>query len=109
MRGRAQDPDPPGGVLDDRQHVQAGAAQGDGLKEVTGKQVLNYRWGQKALGYPLGRIVVKAQGEKPSFKCQSAEPKAKYELLIIISGGSLLLYSLAICSAQRKIESTRCS
>jgi hypothetical protein len=38
MRGRAQDPDPPGGVLDDRQHVQAGAAQGDGLEEVAGKQ-----------------------------------------------------------------------
>jgi len=25
MRGRAQDADPPGGMLDDRQHVQAGA------------------------------------------------------------------------------------
>ena len=38
MRGRAQDPDPPGGVLDHRQHVQAGAAEGDGLEEVAGKQ-----------------------------------------------------------------------
>ena len=38
MRGCAQDPDPPAGVLDDRQHVQAGAAQGDGLEEVAGKQ-----------------------------------------------------------------------
>ena len=40
MRGRAQDPDPPGGVLDDRQHVQAGAGQGDGLEEVAGEQRL---------------------------------------------------------------------
>ena len=38
MRGCAQDPDPPGGVLDDRQHVQAGAGQGDGLEEVAGQQ-----------------------------------------------------------------------
>ena len=34
----AQDPDPPGGVIDDRQHLHAGAAQGDGLEEVTGEQ-----------------------------------------------------------------------
>ena len=38
MRGRAQDPDPPTGVLDDRQHVQACAGQGDGLEEFGGKQ-----------------------------------------------------------------------
>ena len=38
MRGCTQDPDPPAGVLDDRQHVQADAAQGDGLEEVAGKQ-----------------------------------------------------------------------
>ena len=37
MRGCAQDPDPPGGVLDDRQDVQTGAAQGDGLEEVAGQ------------------------------------------------------------------------
>src|SRR5690242_21655976 len=38
MRGRAEDADPPAGVLDDRQHVQAGAGQGDGLEEVAGEQ-----------------------------------------------------------------------
>jgi len=37
MRGCAQDPDPPGGVLDDRQAVHTGAAQGDGLEEVAGQ------------------------------------------------------------------------
>jgi hypothetical protein len=36
--GSRQDPDPPGGVLDDRQHIQAGAGLGDGLEEVAGKQ-----------------------------------------------------------------------
>ena len=38
MRGCAQDPDPPGGVLDDRQDVQTGAAQGDSFEEVAGQQ-----------------------------------------------------------------------
>ena len=38
MRGRAQDPDPAGGVPDDRQHVQAGAGQSYGLEEIAGKQ-----------------------------------------------------------------------
>jgi hypothetical protein len=38
MSGHAKDADPPGVVLDDRQHVQAGAGQGDGLEEIAGKQ-----------------------------------------------------------------------
>jgi hypothetical protein len=38
MRGRADDLDPPGGVLDDRQDVHARAGQRDGLEEVAGKQ-----------------------------------------------------------------------
>jgi hypothetical protein len=38
MRGRAQDPDPPTRVLDDRQHIQACAGQGDGLEEIARKQ-----------------------------------------------------------------------
>ena len=38
MRGCAEDPDPPGGVLDDRQYGQARAGQGDGLEEVAGEQ-----------------------------------------------------------------------
>jgi hypothetical protein len=38
VRGGAQDPDPSAGVLDDRQHVDAGAAQGDRLEEVAGEQ-----------------------------------------------------------------------
>jgi hypothetical protein len=36
--GRVQDPDPPGGVFDERQHVQTGAGLGDGLEEVAGNQ-----------------------------------------------------------------------
>jgi hypothetical protein len=40
IRGCAKDPDPPGGVLDDRQDVQMDAAQGDGFEEVTGQQAL---------------------------------------------------------------------
>ena len=40
MRSRAQDPDPPTGMLDDRQDVQTGAAQGDGLEEVAGEQCI---------------------------------------------------------------------
>jgi hypothetical protein len=38
MRSRAQDPDPAAGVLDNRPHIPAGAAQGDSLNEVAGKQ-----------------------------------------------------------------------
>ena len=38
MRSYTQDPDPPAGVLDGRQHVQADTAQGDSLEEVAGKQ-----------------------------------------------------------------------
>ena len=38
MRSCTQDPDPPAGVLDGRQHVQADTAQGDSLEEVAGKQ-----------------------------------------------------------------------
>ena len=38
MRSRAQDPDPPAGVFDDREDIQASAAQGDSLEEVAGKQ-----------------------------------------------------------------------
>ena len=38
VRDGAQDPDPPAGVLDDRQHVDTGAAQGDRLEEVAGEQ-----------------------------------------------------------------------
>ena len=38
MRSCTQHPDPPAGVLDDRQHVQARAGYGDVLEEVAGKQ-----------------------------------------------------------------------
>jgi hypothetical protein len=38
MSGRSQDADPPADVLDDRQHVQADAAQGHGLEEIAGQQ-----------------------------------------------------------------------
>ena len=38
MRSCTQNPDPPTGVLDDRQHIKACTGQGDGLEEVTGKQ-----------------------------------------------------------------------
>src|ERR1700748_3601212 len=38
LSGYAQDPDPAAGVLNRRQHEQAGAGQGDGLEEVTGDQ-----------------------------------------------------------------------
>ncbi|WP_158854529.1 hypothetical protein [Saccharothrix deserti] len=35
--GGTQDPDPAAAVFDDREHVQAGAAQGGGLEEVAGQ------------------------------------------------------------------------
>jgi hypothetical protein len=38
MRGRAQDPDLPAGVLDHREHVQPRSGQGDGLEEVACQQ-----------------------------------------------------------------------
>lgn len=38
MRSCAQDPDPPGGVLDDRQHIQTRAGEGDGLEKIAGEQ-----------------------------------------------------------------------
>lgn len=38
MRSCTQNPDPPAGVLDDRQDVQTSAAQGHGLEEVAGEQ-----------------------------------------------------------------------
>ena len=38
MRSCAQDPDPPGGVLDDRQHEQVPARHGDRLEEIAGEQ-----------------------------------------------------------------------
>ena len=38
MRGRAEDLDPPGGVLDDRQDVHPRAGRHDGLEEVAGEQ-----------------------------------------------------------------------
>ena len=38
MRSYTQNPDPPAGVLDDRQHVQACPGPGDDPGEVTGNQ-----------------------------------------------------------------------
>src|SRR5690349_8178473 len=38
LSGYAQDPDPAAGVLNRRQHEQAGTGQGDGLEEVAGDQ-----------------------------------------------------------------------
>lgn len=43
MRSRTQDPDPPGGVLDDRQHVQPCTGQRGGLEEVARNQRLSLR------------------------------------------------------------------
>ena len=43
MRSRTQDPNPAPGVLDDHQHEQAGAAQGDGLEEVAREQRVSLR------------------------------------------------------------------
>jgi hypothetical protein len=37
MRGGAQDADPAGGVLDDREHGQVSAGQGKGFEEVAGQ------------------------------------------------------------------------
>jgi hypothetical protein len=43
LSGYAQDPDPAAGVLNRRQHEQAGAGQGDGLEEVAGDQGISLR------------------------------------------------------------------
>ena len=59
MRGCSQDPDPAGGVLDDRQHEQAGAAYGDGLEEVAGEQRVSL--GAEETG-PGGRMPGRARG-----------------------------------------------
>jgi hypothetical protein len=57
--GGAQDPDPPGGVLDDRQHMQARAGQRDGLEEVARKQRVSLRAEQAGPGRggPVGHGV----------------------------------------------------
>jgi hypothetical protein len=55
VRGGAQDVDSPGGVLDDREYVQAGSGQGDGFDEVAGEEGVG--WGAEEVGPGTGRAL----------------------------------------------------
>ncbi|WP_158854883.1 hypothetical protein [Saccharothrix deserti] len=57
VRGGADDADPAAAVFDDREYVQAGAAQGEGLEEVAGQQGVSLwaKEGRPGGGGALGR------------------------------------------------------